>query len=243
MHITLDGLHFRGDASRATFTVENGALEGWFESPGVRRDDAPRPLGDGSFTAETFRAGRSIAWSGLILTDSPREQRTALEQLAGMCSGRGLYRLSVQHESVPTWADVQLAQAPEATVLVYGRVARYDVELFAPDARRFGELRSFTGGNNVYHRGNAPAFPVVVIPTGGASYTLSSGGHSFVVSGATSGGVHRIDLRTGRLTRNGSLVTGAVTRAGSWPVRSGERRSFDLSPSRDFRVELHDTFF
>lgn len=243
MYITLDGLHFRGDTSRALFTVEHGALSGWFESPGVRRDDSPRPLGDGSFTAPTYRSGRSVAWSGLILTESPWEQRRAMEQLAGMCSGRGLYRLTVQHESDPTWTDVQLVQPPEVQVEAYGRVARYDVEVFAPRARRYGELRSFSNGNNVFHRGNAPAYPVVVIPDAGASYTVSAGGQSFVVSGATSGGTHRIDLRTGRLTRNGTVQTGVVTRAESWTVDPGDRMTFSLAPSRAFTVEAYDTFF
>lgn len=243
MLITLDGVRFRGDASKAMFTVENGALKGWFESPGVRRQDAPRPLGDGSFTAPTYRAGRSIAWSGLIHTTSPGEQRHALEQLAGLCEGRGLSRLSVQHESHATWADVQLAQAPEATVLVYGKLARYDVELWAPDARRYGELRSFTNGSNVYHRGNAPAFPVVRIGTGAASYDITWQGRTFRVSGAPSGGVHRVDMRTGRLTRNGTPVLGAVVRAETSPLPPGARWSYAVSAGSGVTVEVHDTFF
>ena len=243
MHITLDGVRFRGDGSKALFTVANGALKGWFESPGVRRDDVPRPLGDGSFTAPTFRSGRSVSWSGLILTKTPAEQHHAMEQLAGMCSGQGLSRLTVQHESHATWADVQIMQPPEVTVEAYGRVARYDVELWAPDARRYGELRSFANGTNVYHRGNAPAFPVVRIGTGSASYDITWQGRTFRVSGAPSGGVHRVDMRTGRLTRNNVPVLGAVARAETSPLPPGARWSYAVSAGSGVTVEVHDTFF
>lgn len=243
MHITLDGVHFRGGLEKALFTVDHGSLKGWFEAPGVRRNDEPRPLADGSFTAPTLRAGRSVSWSGLILTKTPAEQHRAMEQLAGVCSGRGLSRLTVQHMTDTTWTDVHLTQPPEVTIAAYGRVARYDVELFAPDPRRYGERRSFSNGTNVYHRGNAPAFPVVTIPNGAASYTLTAAGQTFQVSGATAGGTHVIDLRTGRLTRNGVLVVGAVTRADPWTLPPGARQSFSLSPSASFTVEVADTFF
>ena len=243
MHITLDGVHFRGGLEKALFTVDHGSLKGWFEAPGVRRNDEPRPLADGSFTAPTFRAGRSVSWSGLILTKTPAEQHHAMEQLAGMCSGQGLSRLTVQHESHATWADVQIMQPPEVTVEAYGRVARYDVELWAPDARRYGELRSFANGTNVYHRGNAPAFPVVRIGTGSASYDITWQGRTFRVSGAPSGGVHRVDMRTGRLTRNNVPVLGAVARAETSPLPPGARWSYAVSAGSGVTVEVHDTFF
>lgn len=242
MHITLDGVHFRGGLEKALFTVDHGSLKGWFEAPGVRRNDEPRPLADGSFTAPTFRSGRSVSWSGLILTKTPAEQHHAMEQLAGMCSGEGLSRLTVQHESHATWADVQVMQPPEVTVEAYGRVARYDVELWAPDPRRYGELRSFPGGANVFHRGNAPAFPVVQL-TSASTYNIVSPGGTFRVSGAEFGGTHRVDMRTGRLTRNGTPVLGAVTRAETWAIPPGARWTHTVTAGSNLVVEVHDTFF
>lgn len=243
MLITLDGVHFRGDMGRAMFTIEHGALNGWFEAPGVRRDATPRPTGDGVFTAPTYRAGRSVAWSGLVHSTSHAEQRRAFEQLAGMCSGRGLYRLTVQDGTDATWTDVHLLQAPDVTVLAAGRLARYDVEVFAPDPRRYGELRSFSAADRVYHRGNAPAFPVVTIPNAAAAYTLSSGGKSIVVSGAPAGATHVIDTRTGRLASSGTIAVGVVTRADSITIPPGIGQTVALSPAKAFTTTIADTFF
>ena len=243
MLISLDGIVFRGDMSRGMFTVEHSALRGWFESPGVRRADTARPLGDGSFHALTYRAGRSVSWSGLILTKSPSEQLAAMQQLAGMCSDRGLSRLTVQHQGGTSWADVELLQAPEVQVLAYGRVARYDVELFAPDPRRYGDLRTFAGTETVFHRGNAPAFPKIVIPSAGAAYSVTSAGKTIMVAGAPAGGRHVIDTRTGRLTSDGALMTGMVTRADQITLPPGPGQSFTLSPNRSFQIQVQDTFF
>lgn len=243
MRITLDGIHFRGDGGPALFAVEHGALRGWFEAPGVRRGETSRPLADGSFLAPSFRSGRSVSWRGLIHSRSPFEQREAMEQLSGVCSGTGLSRLTVQAHGETTWADVHLAAEPSIEILNYGRLARYDLELWAPDPRRYGELRTFSGGSNVYHRGNAPAFPVVRIGSGAASYDITWQGRTFRVSGAPSGGVHRVDMRTGRLTRNGAPVLGAVVRAETSPLPPGARWSYAVSAGSGVTVEVHDTFF
>lgn len=241
MLITLDGVYFRGDMSRAMFTIEHGALNGWFESPGVRRDSTPRPTGDGVFTAPTYRAGRSVAWTGLIHSTSHAEQRRAFEQLAGMCSGRGLYRLTVQDGTDATWADVQLLQAPDVTILAAGRLARYDVEVFAPDPRRYGELRSFSSGATVYHRGNAPAYPVIRIASALAGYSITSPAGTFTVAGATAGGTHLVDMRTGRVTRNGVLMPG-VSSGATWPIDPGTGMTVTVSGG-SASIEVPDTFF
>lgn len=243
MRITLDGIHFRGDGGSALFAVEHGALRGWFEAPGVRRDETSRPLADGSFLAPSFRSGRSISWRGLIHSRSPFEQREAMEQLSGVCSGTGLSRLTVQAHGEATWADVHLAAEPSIEILHYGRIARYDLELWAPDPRRYGELRTFSGGSNVYHRGNAPAFPLIRISSGAATYNVVSPGGTFRVSGAPAGGEHVIDMRTGRLTRNGSPVLGAVVRAETWKLPPGPRWTHSITAGSGLSVEVHDTYF
>ena len=166
-----------------------------------------------------------------------------MEQLAGMCSGRGLRRLTVQHDGDSTWADVALVDAPTVKIEAYGRVARYDVEVFAPDPRRYGELRTFTGTERVFHRGNAPAFPQIVIPSAGAAYSVASAGRTITVAGAPSGGRHVIDTRTGRLTSDGTLMVGMVTRADQISVSRGPGQNFTLTPNRAFEVQIADTYF
>ena len=246
MRATINGLSF-DEWPRdydESFVIEPGGLTGWFGGVEPRRDEASRPLADGSFDATTFMSSRVVGIQGHILASSPAVLMSRVDQLNGLLSDGSTGRLSVQDEhGNVTWADVRLAAATKVSRLPSGREATFQVQFWAPDPRRYGELRSFSNGNNVFHRGNAPAFPVVRIGTGGASYDVTWQGRTFRVSGATSGGVHRIDMRTGRLTRNGVPVLGAVTRAETSALPPGARWNYSLSPSRAFTVEVHDTFF
>ena len=240
MLISFDGLKFHGGMGRARFTVEHGGLDGWFESPGIRREDKAREGGHGSFVARTFKTGRVVSWRGLVHSTSPAAQRRDLEQLAGMAHTEGVRRLTVQHDAEATWADAQLNSAPDVQILSYGRLARYEVELWCPAPWRFGETRSFPVGSAAFHYGNVDAWPVVVVPSAPAAYSLSAGGRVFQVDGAPAGGTHRVDMVTGRLTRNNIPVLGGVTRADVWPVGRGVRLSW--SGPAGSRVEVADTF-
>ena len=226
MFITLDGLHFYGDGRRkAMFTVEPDALQGWFDAASPRVDSQERPQGDGGFIEPMFRGVRQPAWHGLIHTAHPREQRTAIENLAGMCSGRGLYTMTVQHEQAVTTAEVQLFRTPETTILRYGRLARYTAAVFAPDPFRYGQTHVFAGSSvNPWHDGTTDAIPEITV-TGSRpdGYTLAYRGRQFIVAAAlASGESHTVDMRTGWVhTASGAVLPRAVSRAELFAIPKG----------------------
>lgn len=246
MRATIEGLSFDEWPRNydESCVIDPEGLTGVFGGLEPRRNESPRPLADGSFDAVTFMSARVVGIEGHILASSEASLMARIDQLNGLLSDGSMGRLSVQddHGNV-TWMDVRLAAATKVSRLPSGLEATYQVQFWAPDPRRYGELRSFSNGNGVFHRGNAPAFPVVRIGSGGASYDVTWQGRTFRVSGAPSGGTHRIDMRTGRLTRNGAPVLGAVTRAETSALPPGARWGYSLSPNRTFSVEVYDTYF
>ena len=246
MRATINGLSF-DEWPRdfdESFVIEPEGLTGWFGGLEPRREESPRPLADGSFDARTFMAARIVGIQGHILASSKATLISRINQLNGLLSDGSLGRLTVQDDhGNATWADVRLASATKVTRSPTGLEASFQVQFWAPDPRRYGELRSFANGSNVFHRGNAPAFPVVRINSGAASYDITWQGRTFRVSGAPSGGVHRVDMRTGRLTRNGVPVLGAVVRAETSPLPPGARWSYSVSAGSGVTVEVHDTFY
>ena len=227
MIIELDDVYFRGGALRSRFDVADDGLSGWFDGASPRLDTQDRPQSDGAFWSPLFRGGRSIGWHGLIHTAHPREQRTALEQLAGMCSGRGPYVMSVQHEATVTTAQVQLVKSPETSILRYGRLARYQVEVFAPDPFRYGQthvLPAVDGAVRPFHNGTTDAVPEITV-TGSrpSGYTLAYRGKQFIVAAPlASGSSHVIDMATGWVhTGSGAVLARAVSRAELFTVPKG----------------------
>lgn len=251
MIISLDGLEFHGHAHRSLYTVEGGALDGWFDAPAPRSDTVDRPMAHGTFAGLTFKAGRSVAWHGLVLTGSPGEQRAAMEHLAGMAQDPGLHTLTVQHDSVVTYARVNLVRPATTKVESYGRVARYEVEAFAPDPHRYGELRTFTGSSVVpFHRGNTDAVPTITVtgsfPDG---YSIGFKSRDFIVRSALANGQSDvIDMKTGWVKRNGVVQPGAATRAELITIPRGVQSSAiqltaNGSGSGSMTVDLRDTYF
>src|SRR5690606_17219 len=195
-------------------------------------------LAVGWFDSRVVMSAREDSIRGTTLASSEGSLQARVDQLAGLLSDGSIGRLTVQDDhGNATWADVRLAAATKITRFTSGREASFQVQFWAPDPRRYGVLRTFPGGSNVYHRGNAPAFPVVRIGSGAASYDMTWQGRTFRVSGATCGGVHGVDMRSGRLTRNVAPVLGAVVRAVSCPLPPGARWSFAVSAGSGVTVE------
>ncbi|MGX1932040.1 hypothetical protein [Microbacterium resistens] len=90
----------------------------------------------------------------------------------------------------------------------------------------------------MFSYGNFPAFPVVEIPSAPAGYTIASSAGTFTVSGATAGGTHTVDLRNGRVRRNGTEMPG-VGRGDLWAVPPHQSMKHTLSVPG--RVRIADT--
>ena len=141
MLITADSLVFSGGAREPLYSVEHDGLEGWFDGAPPRPDTQDKPNAHGAFFSPNWRGGRSFSWWGNIHTDSPAEQQKARVNLAGMCSGTGLYTVSVQLDGVTTSVEAALFKAPESHVVTYGNLATYRVEMFTREERTLRKNR------------------------------------------------------------------------------------------------------
>ncbi|MGI6878840.1 hypothetical protein [Microbacterium sp. gxy059] len=246
MYASLDGVTFDGGDPWALFTIWQDQIRGWFESVGVRRQDADRPLSHGAFASRAYRGGRLITVEGQINTRSPGEQESAMARMTGILADGQLGDLAVTTTEGTSSALVQLNAAPEIRVVTYGRVANYSLELWAPDPRRYGERRVWSGRSvEPWHRGNTDAHPVCTV-MGAASngYTISYRGHAFRVSGSKSASsVDVIDMRTGWVRRDGRVLTGVVSAADVFTVpRGAVAGPVTITGGPSMEVALRDTY-
>lgn len=223
MRVTIGGLVFESDPRDVDDAFLLTRLTGWFGAAGVRREETQRPAAHGSFDSPGYRDAKVPFLEGTVTARSPGALAHKCRQLEALLSDGGQERVSVQDErGHVTWQVVRLAQPAVVTDFGDGETADFQVGFWSPLAETYGEARLFTGSSaKVYHRGSLPAPVRVRIPNGPAAYTISSPGGVFQVAGAPSGGEHVVDLRTGRVTRNGVLLSGVVTRAETWDVPAG----------------------
>lgn len=219
--------------------LDQDGIKGVWEGVDVRREDTARPLAHGSFDAPVFLASRVIPVSGHFSTRTPAELVHEMNRLTGLLAGGQSGRLSLDDDTGTTWMDVRLGGATQVTQLD-ATTAQFLVTFWAPDPRRYGETGSFASGSAVFHYGNFPSPVTVTIPSAPASYTISSPGGVFSVSGATAGGTHVVDLRTGRVTRNGSLMLG-VSSGATWQMPPGASWVHTVSTGTG-TIKVLDTF-
>lgn len=244
--VRIGGVVFHGNpaARDSGFVIPSGGLTGWEDGTSMRVEDTPRPRAHGSFATDAYQSARVVTVSGWAWAQSQAALTALGDQLTGLLADGEKGRLTVDSPDGRTlWTDVLLSgQTTFERRSPYAHTADYQVQFWADDPRRYGALRVFSGGANAYHRGNAPAFPLIRISSGAATYNVVSPGGTFRVSGAPAGGEHVIDMRTGRLTRNGVPVLGAVVRAETWAIPRGARWTHTITAGSGLSVEVHDTY-
>lgn len=245
MRAHLDGVMFYGDATPdVTFTLDHEALDGLFGGAGVRDMSVARPVAHGSFRLPQYRDVKVLPLTGLVLTDSLFAQQQEMGRLAGLLADGRSGVLTLDTEVGSRWCTVMLADAPDVSIVVPGTVAKYQLLLRADDPRLYGERRQFSGTSvSVHHMGNFPASPVIEVDGPRAAYTVTGpGGKQFQVSTALPAGqTDRIDLRTGKLTRNGSVAVGVVGRADVWTIPPGKQSTMSISVG-SMTVNVTDTY-
>ena len=250
MRANYKGIDFYSDSGDATYTIEQ--ITGWFEGVDVRRSGGARPATDGVFDSPAYLTSRIITITGLVLSNgSSSDFEMALARLAGL-PPRHVSLFTVETDNGTTWANARRAEKPEVTVIVWGQVARYQLVLEAPDSLRYGDTHVSPPGTsaNVFHYGNYEASPIIdvtAVTTMASGYTLNGpDGKAFVVTqGLTAGQVHRIDMATGWVYRNGVLQTGVVGAADLWGVPPGVLTPHAITPvsgTGQITVSVTDTF-
>jgi len=241
-------IEFRGHTDRG-FLIGPGGFKGWEGAPSTRRDVMERPSRHGDFRADGFKASRLVTLSGTALATSEAE----LAHMGDVLSGLGARRSRV---TVTTLAGTRWADGDVEGEIVFDRVggraqAPFKITFWFPDPRKYGETQSWAvaagGSSSMHHRGNFEASPRFIVSgpqPSGYSFT-APGKPSFQVDAPlASGSTDVVDFRTGRVTRNGAPLLGAVPFPRTWTVPGGVVQSwgFASTGSGGVTAELTDTF-
>lgn len=227
--------------------VKKDGFQGWEGLPAGRREALARAVEHGEHDLPVYLPARVVTIDGLALAADPALLQEQCDRLTGLGATGDRQSVTIDHRGATRWA---LARRTAAEVSDrgewVGRVLRADfqLQLVFADPRRYGETGIFpkTGTATSVaagHYGNFPAYPVIEIPAAPAAYAISSAGRTFTVTGATAGGTHTVDLRRGRVYRNGVEMVG-VGRGDLWTAPPGRSTPFTLSAPG--RVKIPDTY-
>ena len=224
--------------------VRKDGFRGWGGLPAGRREALARAVAHGEHDVPIYLPSRVVTVDGWAIADTPKRLQRTLDQITGLGADGAKYRVSVTQWARTLWADGRrlLCEADDE-----GRwrgrniYAPFQLQLLFADPRKYGELHvsDLATSVPVFHYGTFPAFPMVEIPSAPAAYTITSPGGTFTVAGATSGGTHRVDLRRGRVYRDGVEMPG-VGRGDLWAVPPGTQWVHTMSVAG--RVRITDTF-
>jgi phage-related protein len=228
LEASIGGILFEGAPADPTeaFVIDPEGWSGWDEGVTMRRDETARPGTHGAFDAPGFMSARVVSISGWIIAPTPSALATMRTQLTGLLSDGGSDTLTVETAAGETWAEVRLAGQTAVTVQGSETEARFQVQFWSPDPRRYGAAHSFGPGaslTTVEHDGNFPAIPIVTVAGAvTAPYTVASQGHSVTVTqSVTSGHEHTIDMGTGWVYLDGVLQSGVTSAVDVFTIPPG----------------------
>lgn len=253
LEIRVDGCTFQGEVrgSRTGLFVEPDGFQGWQGLPAGRREALARAVQHGEHDVPVYLPSRVVTVDFWGVADSEHELAHLADRVAGIGATGEPTRMVVSLRGRTTYAVGRrmLSEFDDSGIDLHGRG---QLQFVFADPRKYGDTAILPGDRliprnpdatatsiNVAHYGNFPAFPVVVIPSAPAAYTVSAGGKTFTVSGATAGGTHEVHLRTGRVFRDGVEMPG-VGRGPLWSVPAGVPLVHTLSVPG--RVRIADTF-
>lgn len=232
------GVEFFGQTppSGAGFVIAPDGLDGLDDGVSVRGEVVQRQFADGDYDLPTTLDARIVQIAGGCIANSPGQLawfKSALKGMFGGASGP----VTFEHLGSTVWGVARMAPSTRPNFKVDGTdslSAAFSIQLKFPDPFLYGETRTFAGGTPALHYGNWKAIPVHVVSGVNASgYTINGpGGRQFkVAKPVTSGSPHTIDMRTGWLTINGVVQTGAVTIADLWSIPAGGQVTHTLTGS------------
>ena len=252
LEIRGEGLVIRGAPSPSAKTglfVGRDGLQGWQGLPVRRREALVRALADGEHDVPVRLPARVVTIDpGIILAPSEYDLQRWCDQVNGWGARGGRFTLTVKHLGQELTASVRvLASEGIDMQRRSGKLLRgsFSAQLVAADPRKYAVdwsrlVVSSSGGTvDVPSRGNFPAHPVIEIPDAPSSWSVTSPAGVFSVVGATAGGTHSVDMRNGRVFRDGVWMQG-VGHGRLWAVPNDTQWEHMLSAPG--RVLIRETY-
>jgi hypothetical protein len=134
-YVTLDGLVLSGRESVPGADIVMESLTGW-GSPGARTGMADKARAHGAWVGDSFLRPRNLAAAGHVLGESPQAAQDAVEALIEAC-GLSLREFAVTETDRTRHVYAQRTDEVIVTWLT-DRVAKWSIQLVAPDPRKFG---------------------------------------------------------------------------------------------------------
>lgn len=240
----LEGVRFESvprDRNRAVIVTKWTGID---EGAAMRRDQLPRPGAHGAYAVPGHLDARVIGMSGYLIDRSPEQLLRTARRLTGLLAGGEFAQLTVMGER---GVQMRVGLSAQTSVVVRGNdpcVADFQLQLWAPNPRMFGEVHEYFAGEPAVHYGNFPAAPVLEVSGAPSGYTITGpGGKTFTVTQGLAGGQkHRIDMATGRVYRDGALQVGVVSNGGTWAIPPGVPGVTHAISAGSLRVLVTDTF-
>lgn len=250
LEIRIEGLTILGKPrsyGESGMILKSGGLQGWEGLPASRREALARAVQHGEHDVPTYLPARVVTIDWTTISDSEFAAFSEANQINGIGGTGSQIRLVVKHHGVSLYATGRrISTSAVDTGMRDGDRPILDCQLQAvfADPRKYGQATPFpdTGtatSAQVFHRGNFPAAPVIEVPSAPASWSVTSPAGTFTVTGATAGGTHRVDMATGRVTRDGAVMTG-VGSGPVWTVPNGAVWTHTISTPG--RVRIADTY-
>lgn len=248
LEIRADGCVIRGGNRHSSgLIVKPGGFQGWLGLPAGRREALARAVSHGEHDVPVYLSSRVVTIDGYVVADDEYHFGHLIERLNAIGGTGSRFRLSVDMHEENRWADVRRVSCTVDDPGYQGGalVAEFQLQMVAADPRKYGATSVFpkSGASTVVyvsHMGTFPAFPVVEIPDAPSGYSfVPPGPGRFTVAGATAGGTHLVNLRTGRVFRNGVEMPG-VGSGDLWAVPPGEEWQHTLSVPGFVRID--DTY-
>lgn len=230
-----------GGAGSEGFFIEE--WDGWHSPPAARHETDERVNAHGAHDSVGWRESRIVTLKGTCETTDAHRMIQYQREFTALLAGGQMGRLTVDDPLGTQWADVRLKK-PYWSEVIWGQITNWELQLWAPDSRKFGESRTFTGAAPVFNRGNFPARPVFTVEgnqPGG--YTITNGsGKKIVVTGAlTPGAPHTIDTATGIVRVGGAVAYGMLQQFDAWTVAGAQKVTHTITGGT-LTTTLTDTY-
>lgn len=228
------GLLIRGAPSSASergLFVKPDGFQGWGALPASRRDALTRAVQHGEHDVPTYLPARIVTIDGWILADSSRDLAEQIDEITGIGATGDRLQFVVDNLGQTRYAPGRRIVADASDKGSRRYLGEFQIQMVFADPRRFAPIEdeAVTGTTvTVVQRGNFPALPVIEISNAPSTWSVTSPAGTFTVSGAPSGGTHRLDMATGRVTRDGVYLPG-VGSGPLWAVPNGVPWTHTLS--------------